>query len=443
MTPPASAIAAVGLRTQHELPDEPLDRSAFEELLRDCTQHRLLGLLARAVRTGALPVDAEQHRAVESSVLGWLGHALRVERLLLGTTSALDRAGIESRVLKGVALAHTAYDDPADRVFGDADLLVPGREFTHAVQALEATFGVERAQPEIRPGFDDRFGKEATLTVGGVELDLHRTFVEGALGLTVGLDDLFAPPYRFPLGVTELEALPMPPRFLHACYAAALGDWPPRLISLRDVAQILLRERPHPADVLFMARSWRCEVVVARAITTTWRELALSEPPRSSAARVARRTGPGLHAAPCCPGRAPRRRTAARVPPRHRAAPARVPRSAGSEHGFERQACAQERVPVTDPYATRYRRRPDVLWRGSLDAVVLLPAGQTEPITLGGSGPELWELLAEWRAFDDLVAVLAGLHAADAAIVARDVAPVLEQLVGAGAVDGAARQEGH
>ena len=103
--------------------------------------------------------------------------------------------------------------------------------------------------------------------------------MEGALGLTIQLDDLFAPPYRFPLGITELEALPMPPRLLHACYAAALGDWPPRLISLRDVAQILLRERPHPADVLLMARSWRCEVVVAWAITTAWRELALTDRP--------------------------------------------------------------------------------------------------------------------------------------------------------------------
>ncbi len=270
-------------------------------------------------------------------MLHWLGHALRVERLLLEATAALDRAGIESRVLKGVALAHTAYDDPADRVFGDADLLVPGREFTRAVHALEAAFGVERAQPEIRPGFDDRFGKEATLTVGGVELDLHRTFVEGALGLTIQLDDLFAPPYRFPLGITELEALPMPPRLLHACYAAALGDWPPRLISLRDVAQILLRERPHPADVLLMARSWRCEVVVAvgnhhrvagarahrPAIARGVGRAVHSEPPRSSAARVARRTGPGLHPSPGCAGRAPRRRAQGRVPPGHRHAPTR------------------------------------------------------------------------------------------------------------------------
>ena len=166
------------------------------------------------------------------------------------------------------------------RVFGDVDLLVPGRHFTRAATVLADALPGVRAMPELRPGFDDRFGKEVMLRVrGALEVDLHRTFVDGALGLTVDLDDLFAPPYRFPLGKYEMEALPMPQRLLHACYAAALGDWPPRLVSLRDVAEIVLRERPHLVDVLLMAKRWRCEVVVARAITTTWSELRIEPRP--------------------------------------------------------------------------------------------------------------------------------------------------------------------
>jgi hypothetical protein len=93
------------------------------------------------------------------------------------------------------------------------------------------------------------------------------------------MSDLFAPPYHFPLGGHELDALPQPQRLLHACYAAALGDWPPRLMSLRDVAQLVLKEEPHIVDVLTMARRWRAEVVVARAIVASWRELALTPRP--------------------------------------------------------------------------------------------------------------------------------------------------------------------
>ena len=108
---------------------------------------------------------------------------------------------------------------------------------------------------------------------------MHRTLVSESFGRTVGLDDLFAPPYRFPLGAYELEAIPMPQRLLHAVCTAVLRDGPPRLVALHDVAQLVLRERPHLIDVLMMARHWRCEALVARAATTAWQELQLVDRP--------------------------------------------------------------------------------------------------------------------------------------------------------------------
>jgi hypothetical protein len=276
MTAAGAAIAAYGLRTAHPDASAPGD---FGALLAECERERLLGLLARAVRDDRIAVTDEEYEKFEDVFRGWLTHALRVERLLIDATIALDHAGIESRVLKGVALSHTAYADSADRVFGDVDVLVPSDRLRDAAQVLADRFDAPGAPPELRRGFDDRFGKEAMIRVGAVELDVHRTFVEGAYGLTVELPDLFAPPYRFPLGGHELDALPQPQRLLHACYAAAFGDWPPRLMSLRDVAQLLLREQPHIVDVLTMARRWRAEAVVARAIVTTWNELALLDRP--------------------------------------------------------------------------------------------------------------------------------------------------------------------
>ena len=181
----------------------------------------------------------------------------------------LDRAGIPSRVLKGVAfVAHGLRRSERTRLRRRRPARA-GIALTRSSEVLADRLDGERPQPELRPGFDDRFGKEVMLRVGSLELDLHRTFVEGAYGLTVHLDDLFAPPYRFPLGVTELEALPMPQRLLHAGYAAAFGDWPPRLVSLRDVAQLVLREKPNLVDVLLMARVGQCEPIVARAVVSS------------------------------------------------------------------------------------------------------------------------------------------------------------------------------
>jgi hypothetical protein len=50
-------------------------------------------------------------------------------------------------------------------------------------------------------------------------------------------------------------------------------------MSLRDVAQLIFTERPHIVDVLAMAQRWRARAVVARAIVTTWNELALTVRP--------------------------------------------------------------------------------------------------------------------------------------------------------------------
>jgi hypothetical protein len=53
-----------------------------------------------------------------------------------------------------------------------------------------------------------------------------------------------------------------------------IGDWPPRLASVRDVAQILLTLDPPLAEVLDFARRWRAEAILARGVTMAWDLLA-------------------------------------------------------------------------------------------------------------------------------------------------------------------------
>ena len=258
------------------------------------------------MRDGALPVTAGQHDRIEELLEAWLAHALRVERLLLDAAAALDAAGLEHRVLKGVALAHLAYPDPAWRVFGDLDLLVPGALLTEAVRVLEPALGLSRVEAELRPGFDDRFGKEALLQApGGPELDLHRTFAQGALGLTIDVDDLFLPGQPFTLGGHRLQALPPSQQLIHAAYAAVMGDSPPRLAAVRDVAQILLTLDPPMDEVLRFAHRWRAEAVLAGGITMAWDLLAPAatpplvdwagsyRPSRVDRLLLASQTGPG------------------------------------------------------------------------------------------------------------------------------------------------------
>jgi coenzyme PQQ synthesis protein D (PqqD) len=84
---------------------------------------------------------------------------------------------------------------------------------------------------------------------------------------------------------------------------------------------------------------------------------------------------------------------------------------------------------------TSYRRRPDVLWRRSLDTVLCLPPDSTEPVTLAGTGPEVWDLLQTPHSLAELAAELAARHRVDAEVVATDVRPVLERLAALGVIE--------
>ena len=236
------------------LPATALDTTRRATLLFAAESHRVLGLLAAAVRDGSLALPDESMAQLEPMERGWLGHDLRLERMLLRARRRFARAA--SRVGCSRVSPWRTRCTASRRCACSATSTSSCRAGTCSTpsRVLEDEFATTRVQPELRPGFDERFGKEVMLRADGLELDLHRIFVEGALGLSIDTDDLFAPPYRFALGGEELEALPMPQRLLHACYAAALGDWPPRLMSLRDVAQLVLYERPNLADVLLMAR---------------------------------------------------------------------------------------------------------------------------------------------------------------------------------------------
>lgn len=224
-----------------------------------------------------MPVTAEQLDAASALHRDAMGLAVQLERTLLRTVDALEEAGIPSRVLKGSAVAHLVYSDPSLRAFRDVDLMIPAADFARALDVLDRE-GCERQQRRLGPGFDARFGKGASLVAdGGWEVDLHRTFVGGRFGLGIKLDDLFATSAPFRLGGRTLQALGAEERFLHACYHAAIGDPVPRLMALRDIAEMLLRTTLDLDRVRGLCGAWGGLPVMARAVRLTWETFGLAD----------------------------------------------------------------------------------------------------------------------------------------------------------------------
>jgi Uncharacterised nucleotidyltransferase len=210
----------------------------WKNLLSLLKLHRLSGIAVAAHETGQLELASEQlgelleyHRSV-------MVNTLYIEQRMLHLHDAFMAAGIREVVLKGPSVAHTVYPDPAMRPFGDLDLLVSTADWKAACRTLLAS-GFTRDLPEPRRGFDERFGKAATHSDGsGLQVDLHRTLVVGPFGLWLEPEVLMEFSETFALGCRAVRRLDRTGLLLNAALHAGLGNSPPLLLPLRDVAEL-------------------------------------------------------------------------------------------------------------------------------------------------------------------------------------------------------------
>lgn len=272
------AVAAYGLPgTLAELPSAPLDGATWDALLYNAREQRVTGLLAWAIMDAAFAATEAQAAAASAAHTEAMASALTLEWALIDAITTLGKAGIETRVLKGPAAAHLDYPDPALRGFGDIDVLIRSADFRRAVELLTKA-GYRRRYPEPRRGFDERFGKGASLRgPSGLEIDLHRTLALGPFGLRIPVAELWEAGSAVALGDLTVVALPAELRLLHACYHAALGHRVPRLVPLRDIAQLLLFGGIDQEWVLAAAGRWGGQAVVAHAVGRAWAGLQISD----------------------------------------------------------------------------------------------------------------------------------------------------------------------
>lgn len=273
---PEPLLAVAGYRlpgARRAFPNLPLDASAWTELIAGAERNRLTGLLLAAVTDCALPATPDQRRQAQAVHRAKLMRVLALEQELVTIVDRLATVRIGCRILKGSAVAHLDYRDPGLRSFIDMDVLVRADDIDRTVATLSAA-GFKRTLAEPRPGFDRRYDKGLTMiTPSGFELDLHRTLVLGPWGMRVDLAGLWEEGEECTVGGYPLRALSRPNRFMHACYHAALGDWPLRLGSLRDIAEIIDRSGSDHDRLRSLAEDWGVEAVVAAAVADTDRLL--------------------------------------------------------------------------------------------------------------------------------------------------------------------------
>jgi hypothetical protein len=206
----------------------------------------LVALLGAAVDHEVVRVDADAAAVLAAAWCERMEWCVRLDTVLLAVIGHLAAAGIDTRVLKGVAIATLDEPDPAWRSYGDVDVLVPDHRFLDAVDVL-ASAGWRPAIPPVSRRWLGEFAKGITLVDGsGAQVDLHRLLATGTLGERVRMATLFADGQAFTVGGITLTALAPVHRFLHACYHASLGAVTGAR-HLRDV--LLLAHQVTPAQL--------------------------------------------------------------------------------------------------------------------------------------------------------------------------------------------------
>lgn len=263
---PAAAIAGWDLPgCPLALPDPAV--TGWPALLESIRRERLSGLAVAAHLAGDLAVGERDLTLLCEAHADAMITCLRLERLLLDTIDTLEGEHLDPLVIKGPSVARLRYGDPSMRPFGDIDLLVPAAQLDAAFAVLESA-GHRRRYPQPRPGFDRQFGKGAAfVTEDGLEIDVHRTFATGAFGVTVDADEAHRDPRTFELGGRTVRTLGDAPTLVSLAMHAVLGTRLPRLLNLRDVAQVASQVDTDAAIAL--ANRWRVDAAVALAVRHT------------------------------------------------------------------------------------------------------------------------------------------------------------------------------
>ena len=127
------------------------------------TKHRVSTLLS----THHFPPS--QQAAFRHRLLTISGVQLRIESAAIHVLEVLNAAGIESRVLKGLASAELDYPDRRFRQTGDVDLVVPVDQLDDAIRALKSQGHSDH--PSVDHAHLTK--GETLVSPTGIEIDMH------------------------------------------------------------------------------------------------------------------------------------------------------------------------------------------------------------------------------------------------------------------------------
>ena len=266
-----------------ERPSCVLDAGAWNDLTSMAVDQRVIGLLWHAIEAG-MPVTPLQRVGAATMAHDSMLNVVALEATAQWAVDLLSDAGIDVRLIKGLATAHTVHTNPRLRDSGDVDLLVLPAQFV-AAQLVMAAAGLPT---EVRwgSGATGFLKEQVFVTDDGIEIDLHQSLNFGERwrrltpllmrnGLRVATDAGSPGPTFSTLSIEGL--------FVSAAISASRSD--ARMSGFLDVAAISRDERLDSARLTALVDAVGLGPAIVPVLERVGRYFSIGEPATDTIAR--------------------------------------------------------------------------------------------------------------------------------------------------------------
>jgi len=193
---------------------------------------------------------------------------LRFQRSAAAIQSLQDVLGVENVLLfKGADLRHRLYAAPHVRQMADVDILVKPGTYGEVLQRLERSgYPRQRSKSVVSRA---AVASEATVVVGGVEIDVHRNFIHG-IRAKLDYDAIWSRRERFEQdGVAAYRFAPSDALLTHALSPLAIDEFCCAIVRYVDFYLLLDRYANEIEACVARARQWGIEHALFGALHVT------------------------------------------------------------------------------------------------------------------------------------------------------------------------------
>jgi len=240
MTKPGidAVVTLVSLDTPDRERIDAVRQVSVDHVVDLAIQHGVASIVAKRLASLGVDLPPRSTRNLERLSCTRVALRLHVEHTLATLVDLLD---VPFLVVKGPVIAERWFADPADREYGDLDVLVGRDDFRTVVDTLEA--GGFTTPLANWHGWLEMGIAEMPLQLACTTVDLHWHLIAVAAdrsGLRLPMDDMFERRVATTVGAASvpIETLDPEDTFLHVCTGIAVGG-ARRLRNLVDVDRAL------------------------------------------------------------------------------------------------------------------------------------------------------------------------------------------------------------